>query len=88
LAVKFGGRPDATVAVGAEISSDPVSLTVNAGQDLAVDLYLPAATGPATWHRSALQTSYVSAAGDHDRRRGGRVPDRHRALVSSWTPYR
>ena len=63
--VKFGGRPDATVAAGAEISSDPVSLAVNSGQDLAVDLYLPAATGPATWHRSALQTSYLSAAGDH-----------------------
>jgi len=65
LAVKFGGRPDATVAAGAEISSDPVGLTVNAGQDLAVDLYVPAPTGPATWHRSALQTSYVSTAGDH-----------------------
>jgi lysophospholipase L1-like esterase len=63
--VLFAGRPDATVATGAEISSDPVKLIVSAGQDLAVDLFLPVATGPATWHRSALQTSYLSTAGDH-----------------------
>jgi lysophospholipase L1-like esterase len=28
-------------------------------------MYLPTQTGPATWHRSALQTSYVSGTGDH-----------------------
>ena len=63
--VRFGGRAAVTVGVGDEATSDPVSLTVAAGQDLAVDLFLPTATGPATWHRSALQTSYVSTAGDH-----------------------
>jgi lysophospholipase L1-like esterase len=63
--VTFGGQPSATVNAGAEVSSDPVALTVTAGQDLAVSVYLPAATGPATWHRSALQTSYLTGAGNH-----------------------
>ena len=63
--VTFAGKPGVTVTAGAETSSDVVSLAVRAGQDLAVSLYLPAATGPATWHRSALQTSYLSTAGDH-----------------------
>jgi lysophospholipase L1-like esterase len=55
------------VAAGAEVSSDPVALTVAAGQDLVVSVYLPRTTGPATWHRSALQTSYLSTTGDHAR---------------------
>lgn len=66
-AVAFAGRSSVTVAKGAEISSDPAALNVAAGQDLAVSVYLPTDTGPATWHRSALQTSYISTAGDHTR---------------------
>jgi lysophospholipase L1-like esterase len=66
-AVAFAGGSSVTVAKGAEVSSDPATLKVAAGQDLAVSVYLPTATGPATWHRSALQTSYVSTAGDHTR---------------------
>jgi lysophospholipase L1-like esterase len=63
--VRFAGANSVTVAVGAEVQSDPVALTVKAGQDLAVSMYVPGQTGSATWHRSALQTSYVSVAGDH-----------------------
>jgi hypothetical protein len=63
--VTFAGQRSVTVAAGAETSSDPVGVTVMAGQDLVVSVFLPTATGPATWHRSALQTSYLSTAGDH-----------------------
>jgi lysophospholipase L1-like esterase len=49
---------------GADAYSDPVGLSVAAGQDLAVSLYTPSATGPATWHAMALTASYL-AAGDH-----------------------
>src|SRR6266516_245740 len=63
--VRFAGDTSVTVAKGAEVSSDPVTLTVAAGQDLAVSLFLPGPTGPVTYHRSALQTSYVSGSGDH-----------------------
>ena len=64
-ALAFAGQRSVTVAAGAEVSSDPVGFTVTAGRDLVVSVFLPTATGPATWHRSALQTSYLSAAGDH-----------------------
>ena len=69
-AVAFAGQPSATVAAGAEVSSDPVALTVASGQDLVVSVYVPNPTGPATWHRSALQTSYLSTSGDHARDTG------------------
>src|SRR5439155_10738235 len=62
---KFAGLTSVTVLKGAEVSSDPVTLTVAAGQDLAVSVYLPTFTGPVTYHRTAHQTSYVSGSGDH-----------------------
>ncbi len=34
-------------------------------QDLAVSMYLPGRTGPATLHTDAQQVNWVSAAGDH-----------------------
>jgi len=60
----FGGRDTVTVPVGAEAYSDPVPLVVTAGQDLAVSLFVSAATGPTTWHWDARQTNYV-ATGNH-----------------------
>ncbi|MEU5868588.1 GDSL-type esterase/lipase family protein [Nonomuraea sp. NPDC047529] len=60
----FGGAPSVTVPAGQDVSSDPVELKVRSGQDLAVSIYLPDATGPATWHRSAVQTNYLTT-GDH-----------------------
>src|SRR2546421_12353286 len=66
----FSGAGTITVPQGAERSSDAVSLSVSAGQDLAVSLYVHNATGPATYHRSAIQTSYVSGAGDHSTETG------------------
>jgi len=64
----FSGNPDITIPAGAIAVSDPVRLAVPALSDLAIDLYLPGDTGattsPLTLHTGALQTSYVSAAGD------------------------
>jgi lysophospholipase L1-like esterase len=58
----------ATIAAGAIVVSDPIDLTVTAGSDLAVDLYVPgdtAASGsPVTMHTGANQTSYVSVSGN------------------------
>jgi lysophospholipase L1-like esterase len=65
----FAGNPSTTIPAGAVIVSDPVSLTVPAFADLAIDLYLPgdtaSTTSPLTTHAGAQQTSYVSPAGDH-----------------------
>jgi lysophospholipase L1-like esterase len=68
--VLFAGRPAATVEPGTEVSSDPVALRVAAGQDLAVSVFLPTGAHRATWHPTALQTSYLSKPGDHTGDRG------------------
>jgi lysophospholipase L1-like esterase len=44
--------------------SDPVEFNVAPLSDLAVSLYLPAATDLGTVHATGLQTAYVSTAGD------------------------
>jgi len=44
--------------------SDPVSLSVKPLQTLAISIYLPTATGPATLHLYSLEDNYL-AAGDH-----------------------
>jgi len=65
----FAGNSTTMVAAGAIAISDPVSLTVPALADLAIDTFLPANTAssssPLTTHNGALQTNYVSAAGNH-----------------------
>jgi len=67
-ALTFSGNPDITIPAGAIAVSDPVRLDALALSDLAIDLYLPGDTGattsPLTVHTGALQTNYVSAAGD------------------------
>ncbi|GAA3439196.1 lysophospholipase L1-like esterase [Kutzneria kofuensis] len=61
----FNRAASVTVPVGREAVSDPAPLRVTAGADLAVSVYLPDDTGPATYHRAAYQTNYVSTDGDH-----------------------
>jgi lysophospholipase L1-like esterase len=68
-ALTFAGNPGATIAAGAVIVSDPVSLPVPAFADLAIDVYLPedtaASPSPLTTHAGAQQTNYVSTDGNH-----------------------
>lgn len=60
----FGGSKSVIILPGAPALSDPVELNVAPLSDLAVSLYLPAATDLGTVHATGLQTAYVSAAGD------------------------
>ena len=60
----FGGKPSITIPAGALVLSDPVDLEVPALSDLAVSIFVPEDTGPATWHFEARQTLYVSPQGD------------------------
>ena len=60
----FSGDSSITIPPGALIVSDPVKLAVPALGDLAVSLYLPGNTGPATFHAEGKQTSYISPSGD------------------------
>ncbi|WP_079087450.1 RICIN domain-containing protein [Streptomyces scabiei] len=61
--VTFGRVGNPTIAAGAELTSDVIPMSVRAGEDLLVSLYLPGTTGSSTFHRDAFQTSYRSAAG-------------------------
>jgi lysophospholipase L1-like esterase len=63
-AVTFGGAKSVIIPPGAPALSDPVELAVAPLSDLAVSLYLPAATDLTTVHATGLQTAYVSASGD------------------------
>src|SRR5207248_1561174 len=69
----FGGEQSVTIPPGAETSSDPVPLRVPALRQLAVSVYLPDQTGPATQHLFAQQHNYLS--------------DGDAALASSAVPY-
>lgn len=62
--VTFGGKTGTTVAPGAELLSDPVTMAVQPLTELAISVFLPVSTGPATNHQDAQQTNYI-ASGDH-----------------------
>jgi hypothetical protein len=53
-ALRFGGEPGITIPPGAEALSDPVKLKVSALQSLAVSVFVPQMTGPATVHSLAV----------------------------------
>jgi lysophospholipase L1-like esterase len=60
----FGGAPSVVVPAGAEALSDPVDLRVPADASLLVTTYVPAKSGPVTYHPLATQTSYFTRNGD------------------------
>jgi lysophospholipase L1-like esterase len=55
----FSGNGSFTIPPGAAVLSDPVKLPATNLASLAVSLYLPQATGPATWHFDGRQTAYI-----------------------------
>jgi lysophospholipase L1-like esterase len=63
-ALTFGGKSAVTIGKGDSALSDPVRMKVTALQELAVSLYLPTHTGPATMHGIALRTGYITRTGD------------------------
>ncbi|MFL6707502.1 MAG: SGNH/GDSL hydrolase family protein [Massilia sp.] len=63
-ALTFSGFAGIVVPPGAAVLSDPVDLAVPALSDLAVSLYLPGEARASTIHGTALQTNYVSLAGN------------------------
>ena len=60
----FGGLPSVTIPPGALEVSDPVNLEVARSTNLAVSIYVPEKTEPATYHQLALHTTYISGPGD------------------------
>jgi lysophospholipase L1-like esterase len=78
--VTFGGQTSVTIPAGQEVLSDPIHMLVPRLTELAVDLYLPAPTGPATYHQVSEQTTYV-AAGDQA---GVAASTAYTTTESSW----
>jgi lysophospholipase L1-like esterase len=60
----FGGKRTITIPPDASAVSDPTAMTVPGLTDLAISIYLPDSTGPATYHALAQQTNYISGAGN------------------------
>ena len=63
-AVTFDGSRSVVVPAGEEVVSDAVAMPVSALEDLAVSIYVPQATGPATFHFFGEQNNYL-AHGNH-----------------------
>jgi lysophospholipase L1-like esterase len=63
VALAFAGQPGVVVPPGASVLSDPLTFTVAPFSQLALSVYLPVGTGPATENADAEQTAYA-APGD------------------------
>ena len=63
-ALAFNGKASVTIPPGAEMISDAVDLDVPKLSDLAVSVYVPGDTGPASTHSMGLRTAYISKTGD------------------------
>ncbi|MGW3627916.1 SGNH/GDSL hydrolase family protein [Streptomyces sp. NPDC000880] len=62
--VTFGRSGHVTIPAGEEAISDVIPISVSAGENLLVSLYVPSATGTSTWHSDAFDTTYI-ASGNH-----------------------
>ncbi len=58
--ITFSGHRSVMLPPGAEAISDPVTMRVPPLTDLAVSLFLPRSTGPATNHSDAQQVNYLA----------------------------
>ncbi|HEX5120158.1 MAG TPA: SGNH/GDSL hydrolase family protein [Pseudonocardiaceae bacterium] len=63
-ALTFGGKKTISIPPGAEVLSDWVDFSVTQGQDLALSVYVPELTGPATFHAATEQNSFLSTTGN------------------------
>lgn len=71
----FSGQTAAFVPAGAVAVSDPVDLNVPGESDLAVSVYLPTATEPATFRETTMRTSYVTGTGTGNLTAATDLPD-------------
>ena len=60
----FSGQPSILIPAGAVAVTDGVDLDVPARGDLAVSVYLPTETEPATYHEATMRDSYFAGTGN------------------------
>lgn len=80
LDVSFGHSGHVTIPAGGEAISDVIPISVSAGENLLVSLYVPGATGTSTWHSDAFDTTYI-ASGDHA---GDDTATAFSTMTTSW----
>lgn len=78
--VTFGASGRVTIPAGTESVSDVVPISVAAGENLLVSVYVPGTTGMSTWHSDAFDTTYL-AAGNHT---GDDGADAFGTTTTSW----
>ncbi|MGW2649935.1 SGNH/GDSL hydrolase family protein [Streptomyces sp. NPDC001393] len=78
--VTFGSSPHVTIPAGEEAVSDVIPISVSAGENLLVSLYVPSTTGMSTWHSDAFDTTYI-ASGNHT---GDDRDDAFGTTTTSW----
>jgi lysophospholipase L1-like esterase len=78
--VTFGHADQVVVPAGEQVISDVVPISLNAGENLLVSLYLPGSTGASTWHSDAFDTTYT-APGNHA---GDDLVDAFGSTSTSW----
>lgn len=64
-ALKFNGQAGVTLAPGAEIWSDSVTLAIGQHVTVAISVYIPGSFKPTTFHPTGLHTSYISRTGNY-----------------------
>jgi lysophospholipase L1-like esterase len=77
--VLFHGRSSVMIQPGTSVASDPVAFAAPPLADVAISMYLPGPTGPATFNPAAHQTSYI-AQGDVS----GNPTLREASTTGSW----
>jgi lysophospholipase L1-like esterase len=71
----FSGQKSVTIPTGGNAVSDGIEFEVPALQDVAISLYFPVATGPATWHLASRETSYFGKADSTTAASGATLPE-------------
>src|SRR5258708_3509913 len=66
IPVTFDGKSSITIAAGGSVTSDRIPLAVDAQEDLAVSVYIPGTDVPASQHRGAMVTSFITDNGAGD----------------------
>lgn len=78
--VTFGGKGSVTIPAGAQLLSDPLRFSVRPLTELAVSVYLPAATGGATNHSDAQQNNYIASGNQVS----DSAPAPYKTVTGSW----
>jgi lysophospholipase L1-like esterase len=79
--VTFAGARAVTIPAGRDLVSDPVAVAVPADSNLLISLHTPADSGPATYHRSALQANFLARKGNRTAQESGTA---YTATVGNW----